>query len=87
MHCILYTGCLGGLTSCFALVPTDNIKCKLQYDPTFSSNKPLPHAPLHTPPQAATPCKGVIDCVRSIIRQDGIRGLYKGFIPTAFREG
>ena len=82
MHCILYTGCLGGLTSCFALVPTDNIKCKLQYDPTSSSNKPLPQSIPHKPPY-----KGVIDCVRSIIRQDGIRGLFKGFIPTAFREG
>lgn len=69
---IYLAGMFGGFVQCFALVPTDLIKCKMQIDGCGS--------------HVQRKYSGVIDCVTKIVKEDGIFGLYRGFVVTAFRE-
>jgi hypothetical protein len=68
---VFMAGSFGGLLQCLVLVPADLVKCKLQVD----------HAGGGKPTYA-----GTIDCIRHIVRTEGVGGLYKGFSVTALRE-
>jgi hypothetical protein len=68
---VFMAGSFGGLLQCLVLVPADLVKCKLQVD----------HAGGGKPTYA-----GNIDCIRHIVRTEGVGGLYKGFAVTALRE-
>jgi solute carrier family 25 carnitine/acylcarnitine transporter 20/29 len=74
-HNSFIAGCVGGFAQCVVLVPTDLIKCKMQTDQVAINGKT-------TIPQFASS----YDCLKQIVRQDGFRGLYRGFVSTASRE-
>ena len=63
-------GSFGGFVQCFALVPTDLIKCKLQVDGANSKR-------LYS---------GILDCIKQTIATEGFRGLYRGMAVTSLRE-
>lgn len=74
-------GSFGGLVQCFALVPTDLIKCKLQVDTNISTINKNNNNTHHK-----GEFKGVIDCAKQIIKEEGVKGLFRGMIVTAIRE-
>ena len=50
----------------------------------FAPNSPLfPAAPTAVPEQ---PFHGPVDCIRRTLQQSGVRGLYRGFAATVYRE-
>jgi hypothetical protein len=71
----LVAGSFGGFASCLVLVPSDLVKCKMQVDSAFVGE--------HV---SQKQYKGSIDCAMQVIRSEGIRGMYKGFITTTARE-
>jgi solute carrier family 25 carnitine/acylcarnitine transporter 20/29 len=69
-------GCLGGFAQCLLLSPTDLIKCKLQVDIQARLGVEM-----------VTPrYRGIIDCMRQTIQQEGFVGLYRGMGVTVLRE-
>lgn len=68
---IFLAGSFGGFVQCFALVPTDLIKCKLQVDSLEGGKNKY---------------GGVLDCIRQVIASDGPMGLFRGFGVTVLRE-
>ena len=71
---VFMAGSFGGLLQCLVLVPADLVKCKLQVDQAGGASGRRPTY------------AGNIDCIRQVVRADGIGGLYKGFAITALRE-
>ena len=65
-------GVFSGFCSLFITVPIERVKCLLQIQ--TNNNKP---DKLYT---------GMIDCVKKIYKQNGIKGVYKGFLITLYRE-
>lgn len=65
-------GSFGGLLQCFALSPSDLIKCKMQVDSSSPTQKPQ--------------FNSVTDCVRQTVRKEGIAGLFRGMWVTSIRE-
>lgn len=61
------------LISCAAFIPVDVVKERLQ----VQANRP----------QRAYHYNGSWDALRSIIRQEGLRGIYKGYWATLFSYG
>lgn len=57
--------------SCAVFLPVDVVKERLQ----VQSNRP------------ETPYKGSVDALRTIIKQEGLKGLYKGYAATVFSYG
>lgn len=73
---LFFSGCLGGLSQCIVLVPTDLVKCKMQVDAVVKKG-----------PQSSKPkYRGVFDCVGQIVRSEGVMGLYRGLTATCIRE-
>lgn len=72
----LNNACAGSLASfvaSLAICPTELIKCKLQ-------------ALYETKNGKTTSQIGPINLFKNILRQEGVKGLYRGFIPTVARE-
>jgi len=71
---ISLAGGYAGLASCFVSTPVELVKCKLQ----IQSNT-----------VAVTPDKMFVSpmhCVEKIFRYNGLRGLYRGYVATVYRE-
>jgi solute carrier family 25 (mitochondrial carnitine/acylcarnitine transporter), member 20/29 len=66
-------GLVGGLTQCVVLVPAETLKCKMQVDGAEGSAKRKKY-------------KNTLDCMRQILRAEGVAGLYRGGAATAVRE-
>jgi len=69
---IFWAGCAGGAAQLVVACPVDVAKIKLQTQTGHASDK--------------THYKGPYDCLKSIYRQQGIRGWYKGLVPMAWRD-
>jgi hypothetical protein len=59
------------ICSCAIFLPVDVIKERLQ----VQSNRP------------ETPYRGSLDALRTILKQEGVRGIYKGYGATVFSFG
>jgi hypothetical protein len=64
--------CCEIVLSCAAFVPVDVVKERLQVQSSYKS---------------AFQYSGTIDAFRTIIKQEGLRGLYKGYGATLFSFG
>ncbi|CAF2622560.1 unnamed protein product [Rotaria sp. Silwood2] len=69
-------GSLAAIFASFALCPTELVKCRMQ---TMNDIQLHTQNPMH---KTISP----IDITRNIIRNEGIRGLYRGFTATLARE-
>jgi len=70
---ILLAGMIGGWASVIVVTPIEGVKARLQVQYADPLSKVY---------------SGPIDCIRSLVRNNGIAGLYKGFWPTVmFRTG
>ncbi|KAI9199835.1 mitochondrial carrier domain-containing protein [Polychytrium aggregatum] len=65
-------GACAGYSLWLAIYPVDSVKSKLQTD-AFDPSKAR--------------YKGMIDCARKVIREEGLGGLYRGFWPCMLRAG
>lgn len=80
---MLLAGGCGGVLQLLTLVPSEVIKCKLQVD-NIPKNKNVDGTSQSSAIQPRY--KGMIDCGRQILRNEGFFGLYKGTTVTAWRE-
>lgn len=71
---MIIAGMFGGFAQCIVLVPTDLVKCRLQTQQDSSSSS------------SRSRQNGPFTCAYNIVKAEGIRGLYSGFLVTAFRE-
>lgn len=71
-------GSCAAFFSSFALCPTELVKCKLQSMHEMSLSSPYCNEKL--------PRIGPWQITKDIIRVDGVKGLYKGLVPTIARE-
>ena len=69
---MLSAGVFAGFCSLFITVPIERVKCLLQIQTSNANQEQL--------------YKGMIDCTKKLLKQDGIRGIYKGFAITFCRE-
>jgi solute carrier family 25 folate transporter 32 len=67
-----FCGAMGGMASGIVTCPLDVIKTRLQAQGSFRRN---PH------PRTATLYRGMIGTARTIWKEDGIRGMYRGLGP------
>lgn len=73
---VILAGSVAGLISRFCVAPLDVVKIRLQLQ-THSLSDPLSH------PGGGGPIyKGILPTLRTITRQEGISGLWKGNIPA-----
>lgn len=70
-----FSGAMAGMASGIVTCPLDVIKTKLQAQGSFS------HADFHGSPRPSAVYQGLIGTARTIIRQDGLRGMYRGLGP------
>lgn len=73
-----FCGATAGLAAAIATCPLDVIKTKLQAQGSFS-NPDLQHKG----PPVGEMYRGLVGTAKVIIRQDGIKGLYRGITPMA----
>ena len=66
--------------SCTIFVPVDVVKERLQVQSNKSGNT-------NTSQSTSVRYKGSVDAFRTIIQQEGLRGLYKGYTATIFSNG
>ncbi|KAJ9623575.1 hypothetical protein H2203_005837 [Taxawa tesnikishii (nom. ined.)] len=69
-------GALGGVASGIVTCPLDVIKTKLQAQGGFRQQQSLKNAP-----SSSAIYHGMVGTARSIARQDGVRGFYRGLSP------
>lgn len=73
---IYLAGCVGGAAQLIPVIPTDYIKVVLQSQiPRHKGGTDIKKA-----------FSGPLDCARHIVRQHGVRGLYKGGLAMAYRD-
>jgi Mitochondrial carrier protein len=65
-------GFMGGILQCLVLVPTDNIKCRLQVQTKIRP------ATFLSPSSSGNSFTGVFDVIQQIYRKDSIFGLFRG---------
>lgn len=70
-----FSGAMAGMASGIVTCPLDVIKTKLQAQGSFSN--PV----LHNGPKTSTMYHGLFGTARTIIRQDGLKGMYRGLGP------
>lgn len=71
----LNNACAGSMASfvaSLAICPTELVKCKLQA--------------LYETKKGISPQIGPVNLVKTILKQEGIQGFYRGFVPTIARE-
>ncbi|KAE8350784.1 mitochondrial thiamine pyrophosphate carrier 1 [Aspergillus coremiiformis] len=73
---VVIAGGIAGLVSRFCIAPLDVVKIRLQLQ-IHSLSDPLSHQYIQGPVY-----KGTLSTIRSILRQEGIPGLWKGNIPA-----
>ncbi|KAE8746852.1 hypothetical protein FOCC_FOCC006411 [Frankliniella occidentalis] len=76
---VFAAGCVGGLFACFLACPIDLIKIQMQSQTGAPSCKEWGH---HNEPKH----KGMVDCIRRLCHNQGIRGLYTGMYPMLLRD-
>lgn len=64
-------GGIAGLANCIVVTPVELVKCRLQIQ--FEEKKNNYY-------------KGVIDCLKKIIKNEGWKAIYKGNVATIYRE-
>ncbi|TKA27238.1 hypothetical protein B0A50_04575 [Salinomyces thailandicus] len=74
-----FSGGVGGIVSGIAICPLDVIKTKLQAQGSFSRN-PYSSASAAGPPPT-TLYRGLFGTARTIVKADGVTGLYRGLSP------
>lgn len=67
-------GLVGGFTQCIILVPSETLKCKMQVDGADLSGT------------NSKRYRNTLDCMRQILKSEGVAGLYRGGAATAVRE-
>ncbi|XP_056022501.1 solute carrier family 25 member 45-like isoform X2 [Ostrea edulis] len=75
---IYLAGCAGGATQLIPGIPTDYVKVVLQSQ--------IPRHSADSGKKIHVAFKGPIECARHIVREHGVRGLYKGGVAMAWRE-
>lgn len=75
---VLAAGAIAGLVSRFCIAPLDVIKIRLQLQ-THSLSDPLSHPPTSL---RGPIYKGTIQTLLTIVRQEGLTGLWKGNVPA-----
>ncbi|XP_062572413.1 solute carrier family 25 member 45-like [Saccostrea cucullata] len=73
---IYLAGCAGGAAQLIPVIPTDYVKVVLQSQ--------IPRDAADSGKQKAF--KGPLDCIRHVVRQHGVTGLYKGGVAMAWRD-
>jgi solute carrier family 25 carnitine/acylcarnitine transporter 20/29 len=63
-------GSIAGIVNSFISTPAEHIRIRMQSQGTMAN----------------PPYKSSMDCIKKIYGQHGLRGIYKGFIPTLWRE-
>lgn len=71
-----FCGAMAGMASGIVTCPLDVIKTKLQAQGSFRQQQVLKH-----PPTTSALYHGMMGTARTIVRQDGLRGLYRGLGP------
>lgn len=98
---LLLAGAISGACTSFVLTPIELVKCKLQVQMVehFDNAKPVKKAcaavsdvssrQIHTfmgHPEIAKQLPGPFELVRTVVRDNGIFGLWRGQLGTFFRE-
>eukprot|EP00013_Stygamoeba_regulata_P001603 CAMPEP_0177634646 /NCGR_PEP_ID=MMETSP0447-20121125/3478_1 /TAXON_ID=0 /ORGANISM="Stygamoeba regulata, Strain BSH-02190019" /LENGTH=292 /DNA_ID=CAMNT_0019136379 /DNA_START=68 /DNA_END=943 /DNA_ORIENTATION=- len=65
-------GCLSGVFTTAIMVPGERIKCTLQVQ--------------GTPDYKGTKYNGPIECIKGVVKTEGVRGLYRGTAATLLRD-
>lgn len=73
----MWAAMLSGAITCLFTNPIWLIKTRIQLQQANVKNAPVSS-------QAITPYRGTVDAFRSIVREEGIRGLYRGIVPALF---
>src|SRR5277367_5695444 len=73
---VIIAGGVAGLVSRFCIAPLDVVKIRLQLQP-HSLSDPLSYRGIKGPIY-----KGAFSTIRAIVKQEGIRALWKGNIPA-----
>lgn len=76
---IFLAGCFSGLVQAVVLAPVDLIKVRLQ-------NQTHPHSRRGLPLEAQPRYKGPLHCAASILREEGIPGLFRGVRALLMRD-
>ena len=82
-------GTIGGFVQCGVLVPFETVKCVMQVDGVMTETSTENKGKLNSRTSGQVSRRkysGTIDCAKKIFRNEGLRGLYKGFNATAIRE-
>jgi len=83
------SGSVGGLMQTVVAVPTELVKCRLQVQQTLRTN-PSSAASFTSPASAASAAlhqpTSALSMFRHVYRQEGVRGLYRGYSATALRD-
>ncbi|KFM24686.1 Mitochondrial folate transporter/carrier [Auxenochlorella protothecoides] len=79
-HLHLASAAEAGTLVCFVTNPLWVAKTRLQ----LQQRQVLAASSAATAAAAAAPYRGLVDCLVKIGRQEGIRGLYKGLVPSLF---
>jgi len=70
----ILAGCIGGITQCTMLVPSDVIKCTMQSGSSNGTGA------------GRGALRETIECAKNIFNTEGVRGFYKGWTVTIARE-
>jgi len=80
---VAVAGAVAGASIGFIITPRDLVKSKLQVQERLP---PSPSSPSHPLYHQSVYYKGSWDCAKKVFRQNGIRGLYRGFLVTLARD-
>ncbi|XP_054846760.1 solute carrier family 25 member 45 isoform X2 [Eublepharis macularius] len=76
---IFVAGCFSGLVQAVVLAPVDLVKVRLQ-------NQTHPYSRGVLPMEAQPLYRGPVHCAASILRKEGVPGLFRGFLALVWRD-